>query len=98
MRKIINGKMYDTETAKEIVQLEKVGSYNEFIITEILYQKKSGEFFIYREMIGDGDCYEVFNWVLNNIISPLSIEQAKEWVLRTDDVDLYVRLFGEVEE
>lgn len=48
MRKIIHGKMYDTETVtliKEYTFAE--GEYDYFC--ERLYQKKNGEFFMYVE-------------------------------------------------
>ena len=50
MKKIINGKMYNTETAKEI------GSWNNgryrsdfYYVGETLYKKKTGELFVFGE-------------------------------------------------
>lgn len=73
MKKIINGKMYDTETAKHI------GDRNN---CEALYQKKTGEFFLYSE----------------SGITPLSFDEAREWAESKLDADVYIEIFGEPEE
>lgn len=102
MKKIINGKMYNTETAKEI------GSWNNgryrsdfYYVGETLYKKKTGELFVFGEggaasryaerCGGNSTCF-------GEDIIPLSQQDAKEWVERKLDADAYVELFGEVEE
>lgn len=100
MKKIINGKKYDTETAREIAQISE-GRYRDFEYwEETLYLKKTGEFFLYcyggaasryGQPVGD-------HWTDSGKIEPLAEEDAKEWVSRNCDGDTYEGLFGEVEE
>lgn len=53
MKKIINGKKYDTDTAKEVGYSNNgLLSTDIDYIEETLYQKKTGEFFLY----GEGGC------------------------------------------
>jgi hypothetical protein len=92
MKKIINGKKYDTETAMLIGTM--VNGYNckDFHYTsEELYQKKNGEFFlfgeggplsIYGEQYGNGRCG-------SRQIIPYSIEEAQKWVEQQCSTDEY---------
>ena len=81
MKKIINGKMYNTETAR------CMGSwYNNFtpddlwLTDEHLYQKKTGEFFLYKNG-GHGDlCFE-------GKIIPITQQEAREWMEEYDDAN-----------
>lgn len=101
MNKIINGKKYDTETAK-MVGHYVYGDYEDYTyLDEKLYQKKTGEFFIhgyggvmtkYRIKIAE----DTFSG--STCIIPYSIEEAKEWVMEHMDGDDYEELFGPVEE
>ena len=50
MKKIINGRKYDTETAKHIGSRSEGQPGNFEYFTEDLYLKKTGEFFL----LGDG--------------------------------------------
>lgn len=101
MKKIINGKKYDTETA------EKVGSWNNGLssnhfnnCSETLYRKKTNEFFLYGEG-GAASKYAGYNynssWGSDKII-PMTLNEAKTWVEEHMDGDEYESLFGEVEE
>ena len=48
MKKIINGKMYNTETAEEFGSCENTPYKSNYIyFKEYLYRKKTGEFFMY---------------------------------------------------
>jgi hypothetical protein len=48
MKKIINGKMYNTETAEEIGSWENTPYKSNYIyFKEYLYRKRTGEFFLY---------------------------------------------------
>ena len=48
MKQIINGKKYDTDTAKEIAHYCAPGSVQDFsYFEETLYRKKTGEYFLY---------------------------------------------------
>ena len=101
MKKIINGKKYDTNTAKEITYASNGYGVTDFNYScETIYQKKTGEFFLhgeggplskYRESEGHG-------WCSGESIVPLTIEEAKEWMEKNASADTYESIFGEVEE
>lgn len=102
MRKIINKKMYDTDTA-EFVEVFENTPYrsNAYYFKEKLYRKKTGEFFLhgygnaltrYAEVTIGGMCSP------GEKIIPLTKEEVKNWVEQKGDIDTYIELFGEVEE
>lgn len=101
MKKVIGEKMYNTETAKYCggYEFSNCGDFQH--VCEELYQKKTGELFLYgsggaaskySEMVGNN------SWTGGSRIKPLTIDEAKEWAERHLDGDDYVELFGEVEE
>ena len=101
MKKIIDGKRYDTETAIKIGEwdYECYGNFN--FCSETLYQKKNGEFFLH----GDGGANSKYaqqtgdnTWSGGEEIIPLSYEDAKKWVEKNLDADTYEKIFGEVIE
>jgi hypothetical protein len=84
MKKIINGKMYNTETAK------KIGYDNDNPTgnwAETLYQKRTGEFFIQHWDIWNGDC-----------ITPISFKDAQKWLEDHGSAEQYAAVFGEPNE
>ena len=84
MKKIINGKVYDTSTAKEI------GYYNDQPtgnMSEYLYRKKTGEFFVKRWDAWNGDS-----------IQPISYEDAQSWLEEHGSAEQYAAVFGEPDE
>lgn len=92
MRKIINGKMYNTDTAEEICHFSS-GQYGDFgYIRETLYKKKTGEFFL--ESYGGN----LTSYQGETVIEPITEGEAKDFVERNGDVEKYIELFGEVEE
>lgn len=101
MNKVINGRMYNTETAKEVASYSNGYNYNDFnYYSEELYKKKTGEFFLY----GYGNANSKYAESNGNMrdsgseIIPLDIGDVKKWVEEHADGDTYVELFGEVEE
>lgn len=84
MKKIINGRKYDTETAELIFKDEM---HHERRTS--LYKKKTNEFFVFHETCWQNE----EDW-----IEPIPENAAKEIVEIHCDVDTYERLFGEVEE
>lgn len=102
MRKIINGKMYNTETATVIDSYENMRNKRDYgYCEELLYRKKTGEFFLY----GHGGAASKYAEIQadrkrcsGEKIIPLTEQQAKAWVEQYSDVDTYIELFGEVEE
>lgn len=102
MKKIINGKKYDTDTATEVGYWSNGFGYRDFSwMEETLYRKKTGEFFLHGEggpMTGYAEQCGGNGWCSGERIIPMTEEKAKEWAERRMDVDEYEALFGEVEE
>lgn len=97
MKKIINGKVYDTDTARDMGS-DSFGNYGDFSHwTETLYQKRTGEYFLhgeggpmsrYAETIGQNQ------WSGGEKIIPLSPAKAREWAEEHLSADEYEAAFG----
>ena len=102
MKKIINGKMYNTETAIYLGGNEPITDRGNFRwYYEELYLKKAGEFFLAGE--GNGlskysTSYGINEWGPGKGIIPLTIEEARSWVTKNLSTDDYIDIFGEPEE
>ena len=92
MNKIIKGKKYNTETAKEICKKTNYCGNGLPSSWVTLYRKKTGEFFIARVSSGM-DCWDTWEG-----ITPISIGRAKGFCEENMDADGYESVFGEVEE
>lgn len=91
MRRIINGKAYDTDTAKQIAKYDNGLLPDDFdYIEETLYLKKTGEYFI----LGEGGARSKYNVTTFVLITE---EIAKKWVEEKAN-GLYEEIFGECEE
>lgn len=102
MKKIINGKLYNTETARERGSWSNTGDWRDFShITETLYQKRSGEFFLFGEG-GPRTKYAVSQgqntWSGGSKIIPMSADAAREWAEEHLSAEEYEDIFGEVAE
>lgn len=101
MRKIINGKKYDTDTASLICDYENTCNRTDFYwYSEELYQKKTGEFFIFGEG-GPASPYSESGrgWACGSKkITPISECDAQKFVEKNGSVEVYEKLWGEVEE
>lgn len=101
MRKVIHGKMYDTETAS-FCGSEKFGNYGDYkFLWETLYRKKTGEFFLHCE--GGAGTYYGQDVATNarqqgELIDPLNYDEAKSWAEEHLTGDEYESIFGEVPE
>lgn len=101
MKKIINGRKYDTETAKEVGYWSNGYPCSDFNhCEETLYLKKTGEYFLYGE---GGALTEYARSVCGGStggsrIIPMTEDGAKEWAMEHLECDEYEALFGEVEE
>lgn len=106
MDKIINGKRYNTETAKFVGKRE-YGNFGDFgRISEELYQKKTGELFLHCQggpETGYGKRIGPNTWTGGECIIPEDdfsywFIDIREWVSENCDVATYVELFGAVPE
>lgn len=102
MKKIIEGKLYDTETAKEMGTWSNAGGWRDFShIEETLYRKRTGEFFLFGEG-GPMTKYAVSqgqnSWSGGREIIPLTVANAREWAEEKLSADEYAEIFGMPEE
>ena len=82
MKKIINNKVYDTETANYIGSWDNGYPGNDFsYLSKSLYRKKTGEYFLYMEGGAFTECAESDGNMTcgGEKIVPLSIEQARKF-------------------
>lgn len=97
MKKIISGKLYDTSSARLIGSdsYSNPGDFNHW--SEDLYQKRTGEFFLYGEggpmsrysrSLGDN------SWSGGEKIIPLSVDKARAWAEEHLSADEYEQAFG----
>lgn len=101
MRKIINNKAYDTDTATPVGIWDNGLSSSDFdFCREELFRKKTGEYFLdgdggarSRYSKWDGGCL----YGIEKIV-PLSYEQAREWAEEHLSAEEYEAEFGEVSE
>jgi hypothetical protein len=102
MKKVINGKVYDTETAKKVASWYSSYARNDFhYYEEELYQKKTGEFFLH----GEGNAASPYSkscgqneWCGSEKIVPLTFAEAQEWAEKHLDGDEYCEIFGDPDE
>lgn len=101
MKKVINGRRYDTDTAKEMGFTSKNYPNDFGYWEETLYRKNTGEYFLcgkgnaaskYAESCGQNE------WCGGEKIIPLDIEAAQKWAEEYLDADDYEQIFGKIEE
>lgn len=100
MRKIIDGKLYNTETS------EYLGSNQEYFrsdfryYSEELYRTKKGKYFLAGEGNGLSKYSKKYDdgWGPGEAIILLTEEEAKEWVENHLSVNDYLEIFDEIEE
>lgn len=87
MKAIINGKTYNTETAKFISRdkFSEATPKNDLeYFKECLYQKKTGEYFLYGEG-GPNSKYskntKENEWSYGRKILPLTEKEANDWII-----------------
>lgn len=101
MKKIINGKVYDTETAQVLGSWSNMSDRSFERIDETLYRKRTGEFFLHGEG-GPASRYAVqieqTSWRGGEKITPLSWGDARSWVESHLNPEDYERIFGPVSE
>lgn len=102
MKKIINGKVYDTEKAKEMASWSNGGTWRDFShVEETLYRKKTGEYFLFGEggpMTQYAERVEQNGWSGGSRIMPMTYAEATKWAEEHLDGDDYEAIFGEVVE
>lgn len=101
MKKIINGKMYNTETAKCLSEWCN-GHYGDLTyVEETLYRKRTGEYFLYGLSGAAGKYAEETscnNWSGGDKVIPMTENEAKSWIEENGTAEEYITAFGEPEE
>lgn len=101
MKKVINGALYDTETAKPLGK-DSYSSPRDFHHwEETLYRTKSGKYFLHGEggaMTKYAVCVAQNEWSGGEKIIPLDLDSAQKWAEEHLDGDDYLAAFGEPEE
>lgn len=101
MRKIINGKAYDTETGKKIAEKDNGYFCNDFnYACETLYKTPKGGWFLH----GEGGARSAYASSVGrdsgygHSIMPKTQEEAAEWLAKNDFANEYELHFGAVED
>ena len=101
MKKVISGRLYDTSTAKLMGEYQYSYPNDFHWYREELYQKKTGEYFLY----GEGGALSEYRenvslneWSGGEAIKPLSYQEAQQWAENHLDGDEYESIFGEIDE
>lgn len=83
MKAILNGKLYDTEKSDFIFSISITkGAFHEYVNEFNVYRTKKGNIFAEHK---DAECL-------------ISDSMLKTVLSRPDCVDIYIKVFGEVEE
>lgn len=97
MKKIINKKLYDTDTAR-YVYTHEYGRYDDltYYVSD-LYVKKTGEFFAFAR----GNAGSIYakridqnTWADGETIEPLTKEQARDWLEHFAPAEIYLKYFN----
>lgn len=97
MKKIIDGKTYNTGTAKVVSVWcnEKYGNMS--YLEETLYKKKTGEYFLYGISGANGKYAESIgcnSWSGGAAFIPYTEDQAKEWLVSKSNNESFDMLSG----
>ena len=101
MKKVIDNRMYNTETAAKLCAVDNgfpIDTY--YYEIETLYRKINGEYFL----VGEGGEISKYGTIVGSEVQqgvqfiPLALGEAKKWVAEHFDGDTYVNLFGDVDE
>ena len=103
MKKVINNKVYDTDTARLIADVPHTNiKGSEGACEQRLYLKKSGEFFLW---LSGARSEVVSNMALDNGVHdrerhfyPISYEQARKWAESEMSADEWLELFEPEED
>ena len=101
MRKVIKGKLYDTDKATEVGDWSKGDASDFSHVSETLYRKRTGEYFVHGEggpMSRYAESCGQNQWRGGEAILPLTYDAAREWAESHLDVDEYEREFGVPDE
>lgn len=100
MKKYIDGKKYDTATAKEVGSVSHGSRRDYGWYQETLYRKKTGEYFLHGEGHAASpykERNEAMNmWGPGSAIRPMTFDEARAWAEENLSGDEYEEIFGEI--
>lgn len=96
MKRIINGKVYNTETSQCIAGYDVNAADGLDYFSETLYRKKTGEYFL----LGEGGARTIYavhtedyNWKGGSKIIPMTPDVAREWAEEHLSAEKYAEIF-----
>lgn len=100
MKKIIDGKTYNTETAELLGIYQYLWKDDYYYCREELYRTKKGTYFIYGEggALTSYAKYHGNSATAGEAFRVMSAEGARKWAERKLSADEYCKIFGEPEE
>lgn len=102
MKKIITGKVYDTDTATKLGVWWSSNDVRSFShCEETLYRKRTGEYFLYGyggPMTKYARAEGQNSWTGGERIMPMSYDEARTWAEEHLETGEYEAAFGEVTE
>ena len=99
MKKVIKNKLYDTEKAKFLGEFQNMEDIqNRSYIREALYQKKTGEYFLYGTGGADTRYAESVGarWTNGEKILPMDYDAAQRWANENLSSEDYDEIFGTI--
>lgn len=88
MKRIINNKIYDTDKCELLLKYNLAWSFN----VTYLFKTNKGTYLMYQDVP-----FETDNKKFNNLVI-LSKEETKELLIELNEIDLYEKEFGKLEE
>lgn len=106
MKKIINSKLYDTESSSLIAEVDNGYGVSDVHYAKYwLYKKRNGKFWLYGEGNAGSDCAEYDKaygrWAPGTMIKPLTFEEAERWFEEyQDQIDdkVFTEEFGPIKK
>lgn len=104
LKKIIDGKTYNTKTASNLACYAYDNSPNQYEWQwEYLYQTRGGAFFLVAEGMTEYTPYGAVlpgtnDYVRGHVLLPLDANQLKAWLEMRDLVEEYEEIYGEQDE
>lgn len=101
MKRIIGGRVYDTETARQVGEPWSPAGVcpSDFDwLEETLYRKRTGEYFLHGRggaRTKYAEPYGQSGWTGGERIMPMAYDEAREWAEAHLDADEYIAAFGD---
>lgn len=101
MKKVIDGSLYNTDTAKRLLEWDNCRYGSLDFCSEVLYRTKSGKYFLhceggamskYARRCGDN------NWSGGELVVPMTEAAAREWASESFSGDEYLSAFPAIDE